>query len=234
MSSRKSLVISRLIRTVALSTVMACAALVLASSVAVDAQRGNAPSTLSPKQVAEAAEYKAYRLSMPVLTRVDAATRSFTTTIKNDPAYRALLDASREYDALENNPSRTPADEARMEQLKKRLDASPFGSTSGDNQSLDEVEAEIAKMPPMANALKANGVTPREYAKFIGVLVQAYVVAASQALGAQANTPDAQLGAALAGGLFGTNLAPENVKFVMANQAAVDRFMQTMQELSEP
>ena len=100
--------------------------------------------------------------------------------------------------------------------------------------SLDDAAAEIAKMPPVAHALRAQGVPPREYVKFVGVLVQAYVVAASQAMGAQATAQEAQLGAALAAGLFGVNLAPENVQFVVANQAAVDRFMQTMQELSEP
>lgn len=227
-------------RTAARRAIIACAALSIACADAAQTQRGSAQApgssstqTAEAREAADAAEYRAYRLSTAVLTRIDAATRSFMEEIKSDPTYQAHLAAQREYDALDEKDSRTEAEEARLEQLKKTLDASPFFGDSDGEASLDEAEAEIAKMPVVANALKANGVAPRDYVKFIGVLIQAFVVASTQAAGAQANAPEAQFAAALAGGLFGTNLAPENVAFVTANRAAVDRFMQTMQELSE-
>lgn len=238
-------------RTAARRAIIACAALSIACADAAQAQRGSAPApgssstqTAEAREAADAAEYRAYRLSTAVLTRIDAATRSFMQEIKSDPTYQAFLAAQREHDALEDkdftDAGRTEAEEARMEQLRKTLDASPFGGGSDGESSLDEAEAEIAKMPAMANALRANGVAPREYVKFIGVLIQAYAVVGTQAAAGQASlsgSADAQLGAAVAGGLaglFGTNLAPENVAFVTANHAAIDQFMQTMQELSEP
>ena len=218
------------------AAVLTYAALSVGSVAFAQAQRSGAQSTAASKSKADAdaAEYRAYRLSMPVLTKVEAATRTFATTIKSDPNYKALLDASLEYEALDSKEPKTAADHARMAELKKKLGASPFGDASSVDQSLDEAEAEIAKMPPMANALKASGVAPREYVKFVGVLMQAYIVSAARAGGGQPTTPDAQIGAAIAGGLFGVNLAPENVKFVTANRAAVDRFMETMQELGKP
>ena len=214
------------------TAILMCAVVSITSVVFAAAQRGGQGAGAKSKTDADAAEYKAYRLSMPVLTKVEAATKAFATTIKNDPNYKALMAAQREHEALENKDDKTPADERRMAELKKTIDANPLGGSSSADQSLDELEAEIAKMPPMANALKANGVSPREYLKFMGVVVQAYVVSASQS-GAESKDSGAQLGAALAAGLFGANLAPENVSFVTANRTAVERFMQTMQELGK-
>lgn len=226
-------------RTITRSAVVACAVVAIASSLAAAAQRGGAQAA---KEDPDIAEYRAFRLTLPMLARVEAAMRSYTTAILNDPAYKPLIAAQREHDALERKSERTPAEDERMEALKAKLGASPLvpggGADPDGDQSLDELEAEIAKFPPMANALRANGITPRDYLKCFGVLFQALIVVGAQAAAAQAgqaNTQEAQLGAALAGGLgglLGANVAPENVRFVKENQAAVERFMKAMEEIS--
>lgn len=230
---------SNSLRRTARSIVVALAAISIAFPAVADAQRGSAPA---PAANPDLAEYRAFRLTLPMLARVEAAMRSFTTAILNDPAYKPLIAAQREHDALERKSERTPKEDERMEALKAKLDASPLGLGAGpdpdSDQSLDELEAEIAKFPPMANALRANGITPRDYLKCFGVLFQAFLVVGSQAAAAQAaqaNTQEAQLGAALAGGLgglLGANLAPENVRFVKENQGPVERFMKAMEEIS--
>jgi hypothetical protein len=188
----------------------------------------------------DAAEYRAYRLSLPVLQKAAAATKAYIAAMNSDPRYRELIAASDEYDRLSNKDERTPAEEARMAALKKKLAADPLQAlSSGDNEeSLSQLEAEVRKVPPMMNAITANGLTPREYMKCLGVVMQAYIVAAmtpavaqAVAQAAKSGEPGAQLGGAFASGLgalFSQNVAPENIAFVKANQGAVDRFMQTL------
>lgn len=155
----------------------------------------------TPKPSPDAAEYRAYRLSAPVMKKVEAVTEMYTAEMKRDPRYKDAKD--------------------------------PTDSASSGDETLDQLEAEMRKTPPIMKALDANGLAPREYLKFVGIITQAYVVASAQDAGAQAKDRSNQLGAAMAIGLFGQNLAPENIAWVKANRAAVDQFMQALQQLGQ-
>ncbi|HZR25221.1 MAG TPA: hypothetical protein VFA59_16620 [Vicinamibacterales bacterium] len=168
-----------------------------------------------PETDPDAAEYKAYRLTMSTLTKIEAATKQYIATMKTDPKYKAM-----------------------MEQKD-----GPLSGLGDTNQSLTESAAEMDKFPPIANALKANGLTSREYVKFVGVLFQAYMVSMSGTVQLEANKqaakdkdPNEALGGAVAAGflnMFNQNLAPENVTFCKINKPAVERLMQVMGEMGQ-
>ena len=76
-----------------------------------------------------------------------------------------------------------------------------------DTLSLSEISAQLQKLAPMAAALTSAGMAPRDMAKFVVTAVQA----------------------AMIGGLQGRGIpippgaAGDNIRFVMANQAAIER-----------
>jgi hypothetical protein len=222
--------------TIRMTFIAACLAAALPSPAHAQAPGRGASQAADSK---DAAELKAYRLSLPMLNKIDVATKAFATTIKTDPRYKELTAAQKEYDGMKEKDDPSPAERARMAELKKKLDASPFRGPDDDDASLDAVEAGIKSMPPMMNALTANGVAPREYGKFLTVLIQSYMasmVPQATAQATQSRDPNAQIGAGLAAGLAGmmsANVAPENVAWARTNRAAIERFMQTMQALEE-
>src|SRR5581483_3351722 len=87
-----------------------------------------------PETDPDAAEYKAYRLTMSTLTKIEAATKQYIATMKTDPKYKAMVEQK----------------------------DGPLSGLGDTNQSLTESAAEMDKFPPIANALKANGLTSRE------------------------------------------------------------------------
>ena len=80
-------------------------------------------------------------------------------------------------------------------------------------QSLDDMERGIAAFTPMARALKREGLTPREYAKFMLSMLQAGMIYGFS----QGKVDYAKLPA-------GVN--PENVKFIAAHKAELDAMQQ--------
>lgn len=207
----------------------------------------------TPQQRADMAEERAFRLTVPLLQKATAATTQFAAAIKADPTYLALMKASDELDALENKEPRTAQENARLAQLKAQMKGNPFADDPS-TQSLSDVAAEMNKIAPMATALKANGLTTRDYAKVMIVSIAASIVAAmpqaSAQLAAQAAAAQAarggqqsqldQAGAALGAGLlqgfgamFQQVVSPENAAFARDHMDAIQQFMNTFKALDD-
>jgi hypothetical protein len=161
----------------------------------------------SPLQSADDRELLEYRLTPAVLTKVEAVAKAFDANIAKDPQLKRVFDAQREIAALEKKSDTTDlteAEEKRLEALERIVAENPIdlGINGG---SLSEMSAQLQKVPAMAAALKSAGMLPRDMAKFIVTAVQA----------------------AMVGGLTGMPVPPgaagDNVRFVTANQAAIER-----------
>lgn len=194
-------------------------------------------ATLTPAQKADLAEERAYRLTGPALQKATAATKQFGAVLNADPGYRAIMKAADELDSLRNKLPQTAADKARIAELEAQTKGSPFAGDPAQD-SLSDIEAQIAKMPPVVGALEANGLAPREYVKLMVVSMQAVMAAQMQQAGAAAramaggDATRAQM-AAGAAALFGQTLdvAPENISFVTSHMDAVQQFMTAVQAI---
>lgn len=148
-------------------------------------------------------ELQQYRLTAEVLTKVEAVAKAFDANVAKDPKMKRRLDAQRELDALDAKDDLTPEERKRAHELTTIIgdESLDFGIDGG---SLSQVSAQLMKIPPMAAALKSVGMPARDMAKFVVTAIQA----------------------AMIGGLGGSvppGAAGENVKFVTANQAAIER-----------
>lgn len=154
-------------------------------------------------QSADDRELQQYRLTNEILTKVEAVAKAFEANVAKDPKLKKRLDAKRELDALDAKDSLTPAEQKRAHELSQIIDDTEpdYGNSGG---SLSAISAYLSKTPPMAAALKTAGMPAREMAKFIFTVAQATMVSAM-------------------GGAAPSGVAGENLKFVMANQAAIDR-----------
>jgi hypothetical protein len=157
-------------------------------------------------QSADDRELMQYRLTPEVLDQAEAVARAFSANVEKDPRMKRKLDAQREIAVLEKKDDPTEAEQKRLDELQAIVGDEPIdlGINGG---SLSEISAQLTRIPAMAAALKTAGMPPRDMAKFVVTAVQA----------------------AMIGGLQGSGMpvppgaAGENVKFVLANQAAVER-----------
>ena len=154
-------------------------------------------------QSADDRELAQYRLTNEILAKVEAVAKAFDANVAKDPKMKKQLDAKRELDALDAKDSLTPAEQKRAHELSQIIDDAELdlGNSGG---SLSQISAYLSKTPPMAAALKTSGMPAREMAKFIFTVAQATMVSAM-------------------GGPAPPGAAGENVKFVLANQAAIER-----------
>jgi hypothetical protein len=157
----------------------------------------------SGAQSADDRELLQFRLTNAILAQAEAVAKAFDANVAKDPKMKRRLDAQREIAVLEKKDNLTPAEEKRLDELRAIVGDEPIdlGINAG---SLSEISAQLTKIPAMAAALKSAGMPAREMAKFIVTAVQAAMIVG--------------LGGAVPPGAAG-----ENVKFVTANQAAIER-----------
>jgi hypothetical protein len=157
-------------------------------------------------QSADDRELMQYRLTPEVLSRAESVAQAFAANIEKDPRMKRRLDAQREIAVLEKKDDLTEAEETRLEELQSLVgdQSIDLGINGG---SLTEISAQLTKIPAMSAALKTAGMAPRDMAKFVVTAVQAAMVSGLQAAGMPV-PPGA---------------AGENVRFVAANQVAIER-----------
>lgn len=156
-------------------------------------------------QSADDRELMQYRLTPEVLTKVEAVATTFDANIAKDPAMKRRLDAQREIAVLEKKDDLTEAEQKRLDDLQAIAgDGIDLGINGG---SLTEISNQLSKTPAMAAALKSAGLAPRDMAKFIVTAVQAAMIGSLQGSGVP--VPAGPAG--------------ENLRFVMANQASIER-----------
>jgi len=161
-----------------------------ATAVALVCLTGNIGAAAQNKPAAgpDEGELLAYRLSIPMLQKIEGTMKTVMAAAKSDPAVKRQLSS----DAVAIDPD-TP-------------------------MTLSAMEKELAKVPVLIKALQANGLTPREYAKFLTVLGRSMVASSFQ-----------QAGGPMASALG--SVAPENIKFVREHRADIERFTETMESL---
>jgi hypothetical protein len=181
---------------------------------------------------ADEKELAAYTLTLATLKKVVAATRAMSEEMMNDPKYQQLMKFDEQIEALEKEleplqakDEPTEADEAKMDSLLEQIEKArerkeqaeeAMSSDSPDMnnaQTLDDMERAFAKIGPMTRALKREGLSPREYAKFTMAMLQAGMIHGFS----QGKVDYAKLPA-------GVN--PENVKFIAAHKAELDAMQQ--------
>ena len=194
-------------------------ALVLALAVSLPMPAASRAQRQDP---ADLKEIEAYRLTEPALKKVIAVNRSMVQEILKDPKARQAITLRQELERLEEKDDPTPADETRMDDIRKRLEqldaaVDPLG---GDASSLAEMEAQMAKYPPMAAALAREGMTPREYATFWLAFMQAAFVHGFQKSGLLKELPP--------------GVSPENVQFIADHGAEIDAMQKELEALGTP
>ena len=187
------------------------------------------PLAALPTQVPKAAsnadlkELSTYTLSMDTLNKVDRAMRGFAIAMKKDPKVQEAMKLEADIKALEKKfqeTEPTEADQKRLEDMEAKLDAlkDTYGSLNmSDAQNISDMADKIQKFPPMAAALQREGLTARDYAKFMMAMLQAGLAAGLQKAGMLKELPE------------GTN--PANVKWIIDHEADLKKMQEGWGEL---
>ena len=142
-------------------------------------------------------------LSVVALGAQDADTKALQQ-------FRLTTDGLHKMEAVAQALSTTLASDA---SARKALEDAE--DASSDNATLSDMAATFAKIPPVAAAIKAGGMTPREFAMFEMSMLQASMAAAMIKAGAVKSAP--------------AEIAAENVKFVQDHEAEITRLAQQLQ-----
>jgi hypothetical protein len=174
------------------------------------------PAAQSPKPMdADLKELSAYTLTIDTLNKVDRAMRGVMVEMKKDAKFQELQRLQGELDALKKKDDTTEEEDRRIETLGLRIEeleseANPL--RMNDAATISEMAAMIQKEPRLAGALQREGLTPREFSKFMLAMIQAGFAAGMQKAGLLKTTPE------------GTN--PANIKWVLEHEAALKKMQE--------
>jgi hypothetical protein len=166
----------------------------------------------APKLVADAdlRELSTYTLTMDTVNKVARVNVALLELAKQDPRYAEEAKLKQEMETLRKKDEPTEADEKRMEVIAARLEVLDEQENKNnpmnlnDAKNLDQMAAQIQAFPPMASALRKEGLTAREYSKFLLAILQSGFAAGLQKAGLLKETPE------------GVN--PANIKFVIEHE----------------
>jgi hypothetical protein len=197
----------------------AVAALVLAAPPVASADAQGTPSER------DAAEIKAYRLTMGDVRKLAAAGEALNRAIANDPRYKAEQALKQEIAALEKRDNLSDAELKRVDELQTKLQEMQDKNDQGNKsaESLDEMARQIESEPVMANAIKGAGMTPRQYSLVMIVTAQSMMAHGFQKSNAGKPLPKEVANAVLA----------DNVKLVGDNEAEIERLMDKLKTLEK-
>jgi hypothetical protein len=175
----------------------------------------------APQTSADAKEVASYRLTMDTLKKVQVATRVMMEQLKKDPKFQKDMKLQEEIKALEQKEELTEAEQARLDALREEREQlqTDADANLGNAQSLDEMEAQIKRFPPMADGLRQAGLSPREYATFMMAMVQAAMVAGFKKTGMMKELPK--------------DVNAENVKFVEEHEAELKAMQAEFEKLGK-
>ena len=164
----------------------------------------------APKMAADAdlRELSTYTLTMDSVNKVARINQGLVDAMKQDPKYAEQVKLKKELDAIKKKDETTEADDKRMEEIGARLQTleeqtkSPLDMNNAKN--LTEMAASIQSFPPLMNLLRKEGMSARDYSKFILAMIQAGFTAGLQKQGLVKTMPE------------GVN--PANVKFVLEHE----------------
>jgi hypothetical protein len=172
-----------------------------------------APATSAQKPIdPDLKEMSTYLLTMETLNKVDRAMRSVIVELKKDPRFQESERLEAELEKLRAKEEPTEADEKRIEAIEQRQEelektANPVNWNNA--KTLNEMAAAVQKFPPLMNALQREGLSAREFSKFMLGMIQAGFAAGMQKAGLLKTTPE------------GTN--PANIKWVLEHEAELQK-----------
>jgi hypothetical protein len=195
-------------------TARASIALTVTASLAAQAHARQGPADADLKEIS------AYRLTSAALTKVINVNRALIAELRQNPNAQEALKVQAEIALLEKKDELTDAESTRLDELRARqdeLEDSIDNPLAGETQSLSDMEARIKKYPPLMQALQAEAMPARDYAKFWMAFIQAAFVQGFKKSGMLKELPP------------GVN--PENVKFLEEHAAEIEAMQKEFEAL---
>jgi predicted RNase H-like nuclease (RuvC/YqgF family) len=189
---------------------------------------------------ADEKELAAYTITLPTLNKVVAVMRSVSQEMLKDPKYQQLAKVEAQLDDLEaqieklqSKDELTKAEETRLESLSDQVDKlreqkeqmeqaveATEDKSMTNAKSLAEMEQAINKMPVFARALSREGLSAREFSRFMMAMLQAGMAYGfSQGKVDYAKLPP--------------GINPANVKFVAEHQAELNAMQKEFEAMGK-
>lgn len=178
-------------------------------------------------QSSDEQELRAYRLTMPKLRQLAAASAELAKLEAADPRTQALKKIEQERRLLQDKDELTDAETARLEKLDAEAarltgdddadddDDGDKLTVAADAQTISDIARQFEKVPGVAAALARAGLTPREFAT-----IQLALLQASMTYGMMKASGRTTLPASI-------QVNPDNLKFVQEHEAEIDRLMKS-------
>jgi hypothetical protein len=166
-------------------------------------------------------ELRAYRLTMPKVKQMVAATLAYAQAQARDPRVQARRQREKELSALEAKSAArlTEADQKRLEELRAKLEAEDAeAARNGDHQepkTLSDMARRIEREPDLANAIRSAGLTTREYSLLTLSFFNAMFAHGMKKSGTIKELP--------------ADLLPENIAFIQSNEAELNAIFAQLQ-----
>lgn len=154
-------------------------------------------------------ELSTYTLTMDTFDKMVRVQTAVGEALKADPKFAEQARLKTELETLRKKDEPTEADDKRVEAIEARLEALDAEASNrfnfNDAKNLSEMAKQAESFPPLAAALRKEGLTGRDYARFMSAMLQAGFAAGMQKAGLLKETPP------------GVN--PANIKFVLDHEA---------------
>jgi hypothetical protein len=140
------------------------------------------------RSAADLKEIRAYRLTTASLDRFEKLVDAMMEFTRKDASFQANIRLQAEVDSLRGKPELSESEQARLEKLERQLEHEEDDDEL-KGTSIDEMAAELAKIPGIEAVLKRGGMTPREYLVFSLALFEASAYAEMKKSGMIKETP---------------------------------------------
>jgi hypothetical protein len=166
-------------------------------------------------------ELRAYRLTMPKVKQMAAATLAYAQAQSRDPRVQARRQRDKELTALEEKSEArlTVAEQKRREELRATLAAEDAeAARRGDDQepkTLGDMARRIEREPDLANAIRSAGLTTREYSMLTLSFFNAMFAHNMKKAGTIKELP--------------ADILPENIAFIQSNEAELNQLLAQLQ-----
>jgi alpha-galactosidase/6-phospho-beta-glucosidase family protein len=222
MSKRPSSVLARACASICLAIVLAASSSVPGGVVSLHAQAQARAQTQDRAEIdRDVQELRAYRLTMPKVKQIAAATLAYAQAQSRDPRVQARRNREKELTALEakSEARLTEAEQRRREELRAKLDAEDAeAARRGDDEepkTLGDMARRIDREPDLANAIRGTGLTTREYSMLTLSFFNAMFALNMKKTGAIKELP--------------ADILPENIAFIQSNEAELNQIFAQLQ-----
>lgn len=166
-------------------------------------------------------ELRAYKLTMPKVKQMAAATLAYAQAQSRDPRMQARRQREKEVAALEAKSAArlTEADQKRLEELRAKLEAEDADAARrGDDvepKTLGDMARRIEREPDLATAIRGAGLTTREYSMLTLSFFNAMFAHGMKKAGTIKQLP--------------ADILPENIVFIESNEAELNGLFAQLQ-----